>query len=137
MGERVEAELEALLRGALRLVAALLDRRRLVVDDGRALGAGIDAIPPTDDAVATEHERKPLLDQLRRRLALLLFIEPLERIEPGLESLGLVLRADEALGQPRRAEGRLEIGERRLLALTLAAQVVLDRLVKGEAVGHL
>ena len=63
-------------------------------------------------------------------------MEPAQRLEPGLEALGLVLRTDEAFRQPGRAEGRLKIGEARRVAFALAPQVILHRFMQCESIDH-
>src|SRR5438067_13396468 len=135
--ERVQAELEAFLRGALRLVAASLDRGGLVVDHHRAVGTLVDAVPAPDHAVAAEHEGEALLHELGRRLTFLLLVKAPKRLEARLESLALVLRADEPFSEPRRAKGPLEVRERGSLAVALATQVVTHGFVQRETVGHL
>src|SRR6266850_1760970 len=118
--ERVEAQLEILVRGLLRLVASLVDGGRLVVHDARARVDLVHPVPAPDHAVLPEHEREALLDEVRRRLRALVFVEPTQCLEPGLETLRLVLGADEAFREPCGAECRLQVGEGRLVPLTFA-----------------
>src|SRR5438309_5158454 len=134
VGERVEPELQVLVGRLLRPVAPLVDRARLVVDDARALGRAIDAIPAADDAIAPEHEREALLHQVRWRAPLLLLVEAPQGGQSRGEPLVLVLRADEALGEPRRLERRLELLDAGRRALAPAPQVIADRLVEREPV---
>src|SRR5438093_487135 len=134
--ERVEAQLQVLVRQLLRPLTAFVHGRRLVVDDLCAVRTLVHPIPSPDDAVLAEHEREALLDEVRRALALLVLMEPTERVEPRLKSLALVLRADESLREPGRTERRLKILERGLLPLPLAPQVVADGLMQRKAIDH-
>ena len=56
MSERVEAELEILIRQLLRLLAPLFDGRGLVVDHLRTGGGVVDPVPPSDDPVMSQED---------------------------------------------------------------------------------
>ena len=75
VSQRVEPQLEALVRGALRAAAALLVRASLVVDDDRAVRCPIDAVPSPDDPILAEHEAEALLDKIGDGLSALLLVE--------------------------------------------------------------
>src|SRR2546430_1132035 len=75
-------------------------------------------------------------DQTARRQRPLLFVEATERCQSRLKALALVSRADEPLGEPGRPEDSLHVGEIRVQAVALSAEVIAYGLVKRETVGH-
>src|SRR5207245_11685803 len=82
-------------------------------------------------------EAEALFDEVRRGLRALSEVKTPERGQARLKALALVRGVDKSFGEPCRAKNRLKVGERGRLPVSFAPQVVLDRLVQGEAVRHL
>src|SRR4029450_4607688 len=136
LGQRVDLQLETLLRALVRLLL-VGDVARLVVDDDEPLRSLVPPVEASPPPVETEVESELAL-HLGGLLpgGFLIVIEAGERGHPGALALLLVLAGEEALVRPGVVEGGQEVLERAEIAGGAAAQVELHRLVQRAAVDH-
>src|SRR6266851_7115444 len=136
LSERLDLELEALLRALVRLLL-VGHVARLVVDDHETLGGLVDPVEAPANPVEAEVESElPLHVGGLLPGGLLLVIEAGERRHPRPLALLLVVAGEETLVPPRVVEGEQESLERGVVAGRAATQVELHRVVERAAVDH-